>query len=515
MQKARAARERNRTYRAVVHLASNQVVPLADLTLPEVTPAGDGRYAAGFDDRAYRPMVEYDTSYSDAYIVDTQTGARTLFQRKLRGGGGGGGGQGFGGGPVQWSPNGRHAVFFDGKDWNAVSAVSGVVTNLTAKLGVNFFNELSDVPATPGSYGIGGWSRDGAWVLIHDRHDVWQIAPDGSKALNLTDGEGRKQNVQFRAVRVENDPDEPGIDAAKPLLLRAEHLKTRDSGFFRDSLNGAAVPQRLLMGAANYSNPSKAKNANVYLLTASTFSDFPDLRVTDDTFRDLRKITDANPQQKGFLWGKSELIDFRNTDGVGLQAMLVKPEDFDPKKKYPLIVYIYERLSDGVHNFSAPRPGHSVLPSFYASRGYLVLMPDIVYTTGYPGQSAMKCVLPAIQRVVDGGFVDEKAIGIQGHSWGGYQISYMVTQTTRFRAAAAGAPVIPCGCSQRTGTVRRSLRGMFAEIEKEYPHLRETMLAAMGNLQPERLLDPKFLPLDGPGAAAGEPAALFPIVTDL
>ncbi|MDX2154585.1 MAG: prolyl oligopeptidase family serine peptidase [Bryobacteraceae bacterium] len=440
IQKARAARERNRTYRSVLHLASNKVTPLADLTLPEVNPGGDGRYAIGLDDRAYRPMVEYDTSYSDAYIVDTETGARTLFHRKLRSGGGGGG-QGPGGGPVSWSPTGRQAVFFDGKDWHSVDAVTGSVANLTSRLGVNFFNEQSDVPATPGSYGNGGWSRDGNWILLNDRHDVWQVSPDGSKAVNLTDGEGRKQGLQFRAVRLENDPDEPGIDGSKPLLLRAEHLKTRDSGFFRDAISGAAAPQRLLMGPVNYSNPVKAKNAGVYLLTASTFSDFPDLRVTDETFRDLRKLSDANPQQKGLLWGKTELISFRNTDGVPLQAVLVKPENFDPQKKHPLLVYIYERLSDTVHNFQNPRPGHSIVPSFYASRGYLVLMPDIVYTTGFPGQSAMKCVLPAIDRVVDGGYVDEKAIGIQGHSWGGYQISYMVTQTKRFRAAAAGAPV--------------------------------------------------------------------------
>jgi dipeptidyl aminopeptidase/acylaminoacyl peptidase len=121
--------------------------------------------------------------------------------------------------------------------------------------------------------------------------------------------------------------------------------------------------------------------------------------------------------------------------------MLIKPENFDPKQKYPMIVYIYEKLSDGVHRFVDPRPGHSVNPSFYASNGYLIFMPDIVYTIGYPGQSALKCVLPAVQAVVDQGFVNEDAIGIQGHSWGGYQIAYMVTQTNRFKAAAPGALV--------------------------------------------------------------------------
>src|SRR5262249_24836508 len=105
------------------------------------------------------------------------------------------------------------------------------------------------------------------------------------------------------------------------------------------------------------------------------------------------------------------------------------------------VVYIYEKLSEGVNRFVDPRPSHSINTSYYASNGYLVLEPDIVYTIGYPGQSALKCVLPAIQAVVDKGFVDERAIGIQGHSWGGYQIPYMVTQTKPFRGAAPGRPV--------------------------------------------------------------------------
>jgi dipeptidyl aminopeptidase/acylaminoacyl peptidase len=132
---------------------------------------------------------------------------------------------------------------------------------------------------------------------------------------------------------------------------------------------------------------------------------------------------------------------FKNTDGVQLSAILMKPENFDPRKKYPMLVYIYERLSQGVNRFVNPAPSGSINASYYVSNGYIVLEPDIVYTIGYPGQSAMKCVLPAIQEVVDQGFINEQAIGIQGHSWGGYQIAYMITQTNRFRAVEAGAPV--------------------------------------------------------------------------
>jgi len=201
------------------------------------------------------------------------------------------------------------------------------------------------------------------------------------------------------------------------------------------------TPQRLLFGPKSYRTVGKAKDADVVLVTATTFYDQPDLHLTDSSFRQLKKVTDANPQQAGLIWGKGELIKYRNADGVELQAALYKPENFDPAKKYPMLIYLYERLTQNVHNFVRPAPGHSINLSYYVSNGYLVLTPDIVYTTGHPGQSALKCVLPAVQAVVDKGFVNRNAIGIQGHSWGGYQTAYLVTQTNLFHAAEAGAPV--------------------------------------------------------------------------
>jgi len=165
------------------------------------------------------------------------------------------------------------------------------------------------------------------------------------------------------------------------------------------------------------------------------------LWVTSGDFHELKRMSNGDAQRAQFNWGTAELVAYKNTDGVPLKGLLLKPDNFDPKKKYPMIVYIYERLTQGLHTFRPPAPGTSINPTFYVSNGYLIYMPDIVYTVGYPGPSALKCVLPAIQAVVDRGFVDENAIGIQGHSWGGYQIAYMVTQTNRFKAAAPGALV--------------------------------------------------------------------------
>ncbi len=427
MQKVRAEQDRNRSYRAVYHIKEKKFVQLADETMQNVNPSANGLWAIGTDDRDYRTSVGWESfgGVSNAYLVNTLDGSRKQLLGKNQ----------FG---VTLSPNGKYALFYDGKDWNAISVSDGKAANLTKNLGVNFWQEENDVPNTPFSYGNAGWVKDDKYILLYDRYDIWQVAPDGSSAKNLTDGMGRKEKIEFRYLRL--DPQEKFIDPAKPMLLRAENQGTFDSGFYRDRVDGGA-PEKLVMAPRNFTNPTKAKDADVMMLTASRFDEYPDLLVTNSSFKDLKKVSKAGEQINQFSWGKAELVRFKNLDGVELSGMLIKPENFDPKKKYPMIVYIYEKLSQGLHRFSAPSPGTSINPAFYASNGYLVFMPDIVYTIGYPGHSALKCVLPAVQTVVDQGFVDEKAIGIQGHSWGGYQIAYMVTQTNRFRAAAPGALV--------------------------------------------------------------------------
>lgn len=428
MQKVRAAADRARSYRAVFNLADKTLLQLADPQMPELVPSEDSQWAIGSDDREYRRMVEYDTSYRDSYLVDTSNGSRRLLVKKHVG-------------HMTWSPDGKYALMFDGHNWETFSVPSRKMVNLTSNLGVAFWNEEHDVPGTPSPYAPALWTKDGKWVIAYDHFDLWQIAPDGGIARNLTQAYGRKHHLMFRYVRLDTDPHDRGVDGSKPMLLRAENNDTHDTGFYRTTIDALQPPVKLMYAAKNFGTPIKAKDADVLVLTESTFSEFPDLQLTNMSFHELRKVSDADPQMSKFLWGTAELVHFRNTDGVPLTATLYKPENFDPKKKYPMIVYIYERLSQNVHTFVEPRPTHNINPSYYVSNGYLILEPDIVYTVGYPGPSALKCVLPAVQAVVNMGFVNENAIGIQGHSWGGYQIAYMVTQTNRFRAAAAGAPV--------------------------------------------------------------------------
>jgi dipeptidyl aminopeptidase/acylaminoacyl peptidase len=426
IQRVRAEQDRNRSYRAVYDVQTKKFVQLADESMENLAPSNDGSYAIGSDNRKYRTMSDYDPGFTDYYLVNTADGSRKPLLTKQRG-------------SVSLSPGAKYAIYFDGKDWYSYSVAAGSTVNLTKDIAVHFYDEDNDVPSTPGSYGIAGWTKDDANVLIYDRYDIWQVAPDGSHARNLTDGIGRKEHTSLRYVRL--DPKERSIDPDKSMLLSADNEDTRDSGFYRDKVNSDAPPQKLLMAAKNFGNPTKAKDADMLIMTASRFDQFPDIWTTNSTFRELKRVSNGDAQRAAFNWGTAELVSFKNADGVPLKGLLLKPDNFDPRKKYPMIVYIYEKLSQGLHQFRNPAPGTSINPTYYISNGYLIFMPDIVYTIGYPGQSALKCVLPGVQAVVDKGYVNENAIGIQGHSWGGYQIAYMVTQTNRFKAAAPGALV--------------------------------------------------------------------------
>jgi dipeptidyl aminopeptidase/acylaminoacyl peptidase len=433
IQKVRAPADLNRSFRAVYLVPDKKMVQLADETLAEVVPNESGRYALGTDEREYRPMQDYGERIADTYLVDVDTGNRNLLLKKHQG-------------ATRWSNDGRYFITFDGKDWNSIAIPSGKAVNLTAKLPVKFWNEEEDTPGAKSPYGPGEWTKDDKYVLLYDHYDIWQIAPDGSSATNLTQGIGRAQHLQLRAVRVRPDsPDaraeEKWLDPTKPILIRAEDTITRDSGFFTTHIDAKTPPTKLILSAEDYNLPIKAKDADVYALTAQTFTEFPDLLITNSSFKNLQKVSDANPQQSSLLWGTNEMVSFQNIDGIPLQGILYKPENFDPNKKYPMIVYLYEKLSQNLNHFVDPRPMDSINISYYVSNGYLVFTPDIVYTTGYPGESALKCVLGGVNAVTARGFVDEKNIGIQGHSWGGYQIAYMVTQTNRFKAAEDGAPV--------------------------------------------------------------------------
>src|SRR5205807_8003293 len=275
IQKIRAEQERSKSYRAVYLVKDKKFLQLADEKMESLSPSNNGLYAIGSDNRAYRVMSDYDPGLTDYYLVNADDGSRKLVSQKQR----------FG---VSLSPGAKYSIYFDGKDWNSYSIASGAIVNLTKNLAVHFFNEDNDTPELPPPYGIAGWTKDDRYVLIYDRYDGWQISPDGSSAKNFTDAVGRRDKIAFRYVRL--DPKERSIDQANPLLLHAENEETHDSGFYRDRINGG-LPEKLVMGAKDFNNPTKAKDADVLMFTASRFDEFPDIWITDSNFKALKKIS--------------------------------------------------------------------------------------------------------------------------------------------------------------------------------------------------------------------------------
>ena len=436
IQKVRAVQERNRTYRGVWDIATKRYTQLADETMRSVALSDDGTRAVGADDRTYRRLTDFDGAYTDLYVVDSNTGKRTLALKKMQGSGNIS--------AAQFSPDGNWLIYFQDKHWRLLNTLDGTTRNLSNAAKVAFHNEEQDTPGTKSPYGAAGWLSDSSRVLLYDRFDIWQFFIDNKPPQNLTRAYGRQTKIRLRLQSIEPvdiDDDERGINPLKPLVMRGESEETRATGFYSASFTGTDKPTRLIWGDSNHRYIGRALDADVIVTSASRFDQFPELAVTNSRFAAPRVVTNIGAQKDAFNWGTSELMAFRNIKGVPLKATVYKPDAFNAKKKYPLMVYIYERLSQNVHNFSNPAPSNGVNPALYVSNGYVMLMPDIAYTAGAPGKDALDAVMPAIDALVKQGFIDEKAIGIQGHSWGGYQIAWMVTQTNRFRAAEAGAPV--------------------------------------------------------------------------
>jgi len=430
MQKVRAEDEKKRSLMCVIHFGAKDrtFVQLATDDMPEVTLSEDAKLALGVSDLPYRQLISWDRGYEDNYLVNIADGSRKKVLEKSSYG-------------ALISPGGKYLLYFNDGDRNyyAYRVADGKTFNLTAKLGVSLVDETWDTPGEPGPYGTGGWTDSDASVLIYDRYDIWEVLPDGSKARMVTNGIGRRDKIVFRYVAL--DPERKTVPAKEPLVLTATNDVTRASGAYRANLATPGDPAKITMLDKQFGGLRKAKNADVYAFTWQRFEEFPNLWVSDGDFAAAHKVSDANPQQADYRWGKAELIDYLNADGVTLPAVLIKPDDFDPAKKYPLMVYIYETMAEGLNRYYAPSPGTNINFTRYVSNGYIILMPDIVYDVGYPGPSALKCVIPAVEKVLGMGFIDPKRVGIQGHSWGGYEITYMITQTNMFAAVEAGASV--------------------------------------------------------------------------
>ena len=445
VQKVNLSREKNRTYLAKVSLEGGRVVQLADPVIQSLSIGEDNiqDYIIGSSDKPYRIAQQWDTdSHNDIYIISLRDGRRELILKDSR----------FT--SMSSSPDGRYYAAYEEaeKAWYLYDITTGTFTNLTAGLGVNFWDEDEDTPSTPAPYSSAIWAEDGSFLLIRDRFDYWQFDPAGKAApFLLTEGKGRANDVSFSYINPYNITDNKFsgnsriVLSGKPVHFTTFNHTSKKYGYATKDISKKNAKLQM-MGEGPYTLQEFAiasgKKQQTLFYMRENYEDGRDFWMTKDNFKTQQKLTEINPQIKEYNWGTVELVNWLTEDGIRAEGLLFKPENFDPTKKYPVMIYFYEKYSDELYAYRSPAPSASTVNiPYFVSNEYICFIPDIYYTTGHPGKSALRSIMPACDMLCEYPWIDGDNMAIQGQSWGGYQVAYMITQTNRFKAAGAGAPV--------------------------------------------------------------------------
>ena len=441
-QMRQANTDRDRTYLQAFDVAGGAYIKLADETMRDLAIAQEGKWAVGRDGRAY--ISDFAPATADIYRVDTTSGERTLMLRNHL----------VGAHLFGISADGRYFLYWDNQEVQAYDLDTGTSSTLGGDTAPSFINTEFDRAGPTPSYGVAGYTEDNSAVIMQHRYDLWVLPFDGSDARNLTNGVGADNDIRFRYINPVPDESAGGgggrggrggggrrkIDLSEPITLQAYGQWTKQAGFYE--LDGGELTE-VVYENASFSNPTRAADAETFLFTRQTFVEFPDLRVSGPDFSDSEKITDANPQQGEFSWGRRILFDFENNDGVRLQGILALPDDYVEGEKRPMIVTFYEKNSQNLHRYSSPSymSGMGSSPIQAVSEGYLTMLPDVHFRTGASHSDMLECVEAAVRKVIEMGYVDPERIAVTGHSYGGEGAAFIGVRSEMFAAVGMGAGV--------------------------------------------------------------------------
>ena len=457
MQLKRVAREKKKTLQAVIHLKKQKFLQLGEEGFLEsfrTVNLGNSLHALSLNDHPYELSNAVNfRSVKDVYLTNLLTGEDELIFESVE----------F---SPAISPFGKFLYWWEPADSNYYTyhIKTKEIINLTEGLDVSFAIDNNDYPDDTRSYGSMGWTEDDDVWYIYDKFDVWRFDPIGKKeTINVTGQIGRKNNLRLRYSRV--DREEKFLNESSLYFFQAFDYETKESGYYKMQLS-SGQPEPVVMGEYRYGSLIKSKDAGILIWTRGTVQDYPDLYTSDMDFKGIKKISETNPQQKDYNWLTCELVEWFDYDGVRHQGLLYKPENFDPNKKYPMMVYFYRLHSDGLYRYVAPRASSSTInAAFYASNGYLVFMPDVYFKIGQPGRSAFNSIVSGVMSLgKEFSYIDMEHLGLQGQSWGGYQAAYIITQTDLFAAASPGAPV--SNMTSAYGGIRTS-SGMCRQVQYE------------------------------------------------
>jgi dienelactone hydrolase len=357
---------------------------------------------------------------------------------------------------IACSPDGKYLIWFDleQKQWFTYDMAGGLCKNITARIGALLAQE-SPHPNSRVPYGLAGWIEKDAAIIVQDQFDLWRVDPQGAKSpVNLTGGYGLKNKIVFRYMDWNEGESQP-THKNDTLILSAFNCVTKDNGFFRLIPGDRYRLEKLTMeprmyyyyrspkesaGAFGPFVPIKAKFASKYIVERMSPTEYPNLYVSND-LKEFQAVTEYEPQ-KQYNWYSTELCHWKLPDGRAAEGVLYKPQDFNPHKKYPVIFFYYEQFADALNNFIHPALSNGVMNiPWFVSNGYLVFVPDIYYTDGYPGRSALNSLVSAAHFLSKMSFVDSEHMGLQGHSFGGFETNYIVSHTGIFAAAAPSSGV--------------------------------------------------------------------------
>ena len=402
------------------HLEDNRFVQLGDSLIENVQLTGDQQHAVGYVEKPYEPTFEEE--WRDIYLIDVNTGEKQkiLERREF----------------VSTSPGGQYLLYFWNNEWRAYDIDEQEEINLTSELNTRFENyHLVNGREQQSPFGSGQWAEDDAWLLLYDEYDAYKATPDGETITKLTDG--AQDSIRYRQVRLNYEKDY--VEENEQLYFHMYGDFTKKRGY--SLLDRRDRVQTLLYEDKQIERLYKAEDADTFVYQAEGATDSPDFFYVEEDFNNPVALTNTNPQQDEYHWADDELITFYNERGQKLQGRLLYPANYDPDKQYPMITYIYERRSQDMHSYTIPTRRSPYNFRRFSSEGYFLFQPDITYELRDPGMSAVASVVPAVEKVLESGMIDEEKLGLTGHSWGAYQTSFIITQTNMFNSAVAGAPL--------------------------------------------------------------------------
>ena len=424
--------DKKRSYLAMydIDIMSVRQIEDKDIDKSIVGVKGDGKFALLIKTKSYQKSTTWlgDTN-KDIYLYDLQQGSTVQIA------------EGQSDYPA-FSPNEKYVYWYNKPDslWKYYDIVNKKSGFLGDKSLTIFYDEENDKPQLPSSFGAAGWLKDDSAILIYDKYDIWKISPmDPLSNIAMTDG--RNQKTTFRYIPL--DPEVAFIDPSQTMMLHVFDGKDKGEAYATLDWRTGKIATLLHGTFALSKSITKAKKSSDIIFTKQNFQIFPDLLLSDTTLVNVRKISDANPQQTKYAWGSNQLFKWNDYGGKEVEGMLFFPPSFDKTKQYPLIVNFYERSSDDLHRHRSPEAHRSNINySYYTNLGYVIFNPDISYSTGQPGEDCYIAINSGVDALLKQGFVDSTRMALQGHSWGGYQIAYLLTKTGRYKCAESGAPVV-------------------------------------------------------------------------